>query len=196
MKVHLGAFDQSVAGWINTDITFHMFIARVPGLAYLMGRFGLLSAQRVKQHRDGIFSQLRYANVAKRLPFAENSVGSIYSSHMLEHLDPETGRRCMAECFRVLKRNGVLRIAVPDLDALIRLYDPEYPERMLVPFFELQKGYKNRHWWHYTDQSLQRALREVGFSDVYRCQYREGRCEDVEKVDCRPDSLFVEAIKW
>ena len=37
IKLHLGAFDCSQAGWVNTDITPHFFVAKIPGLAALIG---------------------------------------------------------------------------------------------------------------------------------------------------------------
>jgi predicted SAM-dependent methyltransferase len=195
MNVHLGAFDQLLPGWVNTDITPHLFIARVPGLAPLMGSLGILPPKRVEQHRAGIFARLKYVNVAKRLPFGNSSVGNLYSSHMFEHLTPDAAMRCMEECLRVLMPEGVLRIAVPDLDQIVRAYDPENPERMLETLFELKNGAKNRHWWHYNEQSLTRTLRRAGFRQAYRCEFRQGRCSDIEIVDSRAESLFVEAVK-
>ena len=29
-RLHIGAFNCGIAGWINTDITMHLWIARVP----------------------------------------------------------------------------------------------------------------------------------------------------------------------
>ncbi len=32
-NLHIGAFDQVFPGWINADITSHIFVVRIPGLA-------------------------------------------------------------------------------------------------------------------------------------------------------------------
>jgi hypothetical protein len=47
----------------------------------------------------------------------------------------------------------------------------------------------------YNEMSMRRLLTEVGFREVYRCQYREGRSPDVSRIDNRPGSLFMEAVK-
>jgi SAM-dependent methyltransferase len=49
-------------------------------------------------------------------------VDAIYHSHVLEHLSHGDARRLTAECLRVLKSGGVLRVVVPDLEGVARLY--------------------------------------------------------------------------
>lgn len=61
-------------------------------------------------------------NINDGLPFPEESVSVCYSSHVLEHLDKVGARNLIAECFRVLQRGGVIRLAVPDLETLAREY--------------------------------------------------------------------------
>lgn len=61
-------------------------------------------------------------NLCFGLPFHDNEVDGVYHSHVLEHLHPEQGERMLQECFRVLRPGGVLRIVVPDLEQIARLY--------------------------------------------------------------------------
>ncbi len=61
-------------------------------------------------------------NLCFGLPFRDDQVDGIYHSHVLEHLRPEEGARMLAECFRVLRPGGVLRVVVPDLEQIARLY--------------------------------------------------------------------------
>ncbi len=61
-------------------------------------------------------------DVTRGIPFAEEQFNAVYHSHVLEHLKPEQGRQLIAECFRVLRPNGVLRIVVPDLERIAWLY--------------------------------------------------------------------------
>ncbi|MCI0541019.1 MAG: methyltransferase domain-containing protein [Verrucomicrobiales bacterium] len=195
-KLHLGCFDQVHDGWLNADITPHLFVARVPGLAFLLGRLGFLSGQRYEQHRQGIFRQVHYLNVAHRFPFPEKSFDFVYSAHMLEHLSPHDAASCIREVHRVLRNGGILRIAVPDLDELVQKYNPEGPEEFLTEFFEAnQKSKKNRHHWHYNEASLRKLLSSAGFASVVRHSYREGHCADLERIENRPESLFVEATR-
>lgn len=56
------------------------------------------------------------------LPFESGSVDGCYASHFLEHLPVEKARRILLECLRVLRSGGVLRLAVPDLEAIVREY--------------------------------------------------------------------------
>jgi predicted SAM-dependent methyltransferase len=56
------------------------------------------------------------------LPFASASFDAVYHSHVLEHLEPDSGRRLMHECRRVLQPAGVLRVVVPDLENICRTY--------------------------------------------------------------------------
>jgi SAM-dependent methyltransferase len=55
-------------------------------------------------------------------PFAAETFDAVYGSHVLEHLEPEAGAQLLQECFRVLKPGGVVRIVVPDLETIARLY--------------------------------------------------------------------------
>lgn len=56
------------------------------------------------------------------LPFSANSVDVCYSSHLLEHLSKNGAHNFVAECMRVLKSGGIIRLAVPDLEGIVREY--------------------------------------------------------------------------
>ena len=56
------------------------------------------------------------------LPFASESVASIYSSHVFEHFYPDELERLIAACHRVLRPGGGMRIVVPDMAAAVRAY--------------------------------------------------------------------------
>ncbi len=70
-------------------------------------------------------------DVNRGLPFEEGRFSAVYHSHILEHLEPSEGRELIAECYRVLKPGGVLRIAVPDLECIARLYLEMHQEAWL-----------------------------------------------------------------
>ncbi|MGI9517233.1 MAG: class I SAM-dependent methyltransferase [Pirellulaceae bacterium] len=61
-------------------------------------------------------------DIRRGLPFDDNSFDVVYHSHVLEHLTPQQGRDLLAECHRVLKPEGILRIVVPDLERIAQLY--------------------------------------------------------------------------
>ncbi len=56
------------------------------------------------------------------LPLEKSSCDVIYTSHVLEHLSRQEAQTFLVECNRVLRPGGVLRIAVPDLETIARLY--------------------------------------------------------------------------
>lgn len=62
------------------------------------------------------------ADGRRPLPFDDASFQVVYHSHLLEHLDRDDAPGFLAECYRLLKPGGVLRVAVPDLEAIARLY--------------------------------------------------------------------------
>lgn len=48
------------------------------------------------------------------IPEKDDSVALIYCSHTLEHLDSASSLRFIKECHRILKKGGVLRLALPN----------------------------------------------------------------------------------
>lgn len=67
-------------------------------------------------------SSVLSVDIANGLPFSSGFANVCYSSHVLEHFDINGARNLVAECFRVLKSGGVVRLVVPDLEALVRAY--------------------------------------------------------------------------
>jgi len=61
-------------------------------------------------------------DAAKGLPFETEQVDVCYASHLLEHLTPDQARALLVECLRVLRRGGIIRLAVPDLEGVAREY--------------------------------------------------------------------------
>ncbi len=56
------------------------------------------------------------------IPFAADTFDAVYHSHVLEHFALTDGRRLIDQCRRVLKPGGMMRVAVPDLAEICRLY--------------------------------------------------------------------------
>jgi SAM-dependent methyltransferase len=197
-RLQLGAFDQIQEGWLNTDVTPHLFVARVPGLPWLLHRVGVIGPERYASHRSGKFRRVSYLDVTRPFRFDDDTFEAVYASHLLEHLDPGVAQRCLHEVHRVLQPGGVLRLAVPDLDEVVGQYDPSNPDGFLAGLYDAHSGRRSRtslHRWMYNAMSLEELLRRVGFSEIQRCGYRQGRCPDVEQIETRRWSLFMEGIK-
>jgi predicted SAM-dependent methyltransferase len=56
------------------------------------------------------------------LPFASALFTAVYASHVLEHFSHAFAPIFLSECRRVLKPGGIVRIVVPDLETIARLY--------------------------------------------------------------------------
>jgi predicted SAM-dependent methyltransferase len=61
-------------------------------------------------------------NLLDGIPINDNEVDLVYHSHVLEHFSKERGDYFIKECYRILKVNGVIRIAVPDLETIVKEY--------------------------------------------------------------------------
>jgi predicted SAM-dependent methyltransferase len=61
-------------------------------------------------------------DLRKGIPLDTTSCDLVYHSHLLEHLPYDAAPVFMKECFRVLKPGGIIRVVVPDLEVICRLY--------------------------------------------------------------------------
>lgn len=66
--------------------------------------------------------QVRSWDVGEGLPFGDAEVDVCYASHILEHLTREQAQLLLRESLRVLRSGGIIRLAVPDLEAIPREY--------------------------------------------------------------------------
>ena len=61
-------------------------------------------------------------NILKGLPFEKETFDVAYSSHFLEHLTEQQSLYILREAHRVLRKNGIIRIVVPDLANICQEY--------------------------------------------------------------------------
>lgn len=197
-RLQLGAFDQVPEGWLNTDVTPHLFVARVPGLPWLLCRLGVIGPERYAAHRSGAFRRLSYLDVTRPFRFDDDTLrGRV----RLSSPRASRPRRCRAVPRGDTSHSPsgrVLRLAVPDLDEVVAQYDATDPDGFLAGLYDAHSGRRSsssRHRWMYNARSLEALLRRVGFREVERCEYRQGRCPDVAKIETRQWSLFMEGVK-
>jgi predicted SAM-dependent methyltransferase len=105
----------------------HRSLMTPPSMAKCCALLNLGCGQRF--HPDWINLDLQPAHpsirrwdVTQPLPFEDTSFDGVYHSHLLEHLPREDALPCLRECRRVLKLGGIIRMAVPNLEAIARLY--------------------------------------------------------------------------
>ncbi len=68
-------------------------------------------------------------NLLNGIPCDDNILDVVYHSHVLEHFQKEDAVAFMKECYRVLKPNGIVRVAVPDLEQIAKIYLEKLSER-------------------------------------------------------------------
>ncbi|MEA5503463.1 methyltransferase domain-containing protein [Halotia wernerae UHCC 0503] len=56
------------------------------------------------------------------IPFPDQSFDVVYHSHVLEHFAKAEAEPFIKECSRVLRPQGVLRVVVPDLEQIAKMY--------------------------------------------------------------------------
>jgi predicted SAM-dependent methyltransferase len=66
--------------------------------------------------------EVRFWDAGKELPFSDAEIDVCYASHFLEHLTRQQAQTLLRETLRVLRRGGIIRLAVPDLEAIAREY--------------------------------------------------------------------------
>jgi len=114
------------------------------------------------------------------LPFiADGSASLLYCSHALEYFDRDEARRVLAEWHRVLAPGGLLRLAVPDFEALIKVYQQTGElARVLGPLYGKmsiatpQGPQTLYHKTSYDQASLTALLKDCGFDAIERWDWR------------------------
>src|SRR5262245_25913120 len=200
VMVNLGSGLTVAPGWFHVDGSLNALVARWPET--------LLKILYQWSDNRQWFSQDQYVQILKQhrfvhhrlqygVPFCDKTVDVIYSSHTLEHLFLEEGQALLQDAYRALRVGGLVRLAVPDLEHTIRLYQSGEKEQALAFFFNRNReGYLNSHHYMYDFELLKNLLEKVGFVEVQRCRFREGMMQDAALLDNRPEEpLYVEARK-
>lgn len=118
VKVNLGCGPVGKDDWVNLDWGILAFLHRYRTIETFLLKFNLFpKGYNIKWPKN-----LRLFNCRRKLPFTADSVDYIYASHFLEHFKKFEAERIIKDCYRVLKIGGVIRIAVPDLELLVRKY--------------------------------------------------------------------------
>ena len=100
--------------------------------------------------------------------FSNNSVDLIYASHCLEHFHYSEIINVLKEWQRVLKKGGVLRLSVPNLDLLLKIYyaNGKNPDTIIPQLLGGQDNKYNFHYMVFNKINLSDKLNEAGFSDL------------------------------
>lgn len=109
----------------------------------------------------------------------DGQVDLIYCSHAFEYFDRQHALEVLREWRRVLKTDGILRLAVPDFEALVRVYQESRDlTQILGPLFgrmtvETERGPEMiYHRTAYDYRSLEELCTAAGFRSVSRYDWR------------------------
>ncbi len=144
-------------------------------------------------------------DLSQGLPRADASVDLIFSEHFFEHLTLADGVALMAECHRVLRPRGVLRIAMPDLTTIVRAYLGDWRDQAwLAAYPQIRTAAQMlntgmRAWDHrylYDLEDLTLRLTDLGFTDVRPVEWGRSDHPELVGLETRDDSrLIVEATR-
>lgn len=159
-KLQIGCGRNHLEGWLNTGISF-------------------------VETRAGI-----YLDAGKPFPFPDESFDYVFSEHLFEHLTYPQAMNMLKESYRVLKPEGVIRIATPNLQFLMGLYqEPEKPLHKAYIEYTAKNGdlpptavfVINRFhtaWGHqivYDKETLSDLLLESGYKDLCWCEVSQSK---------------------
>jgi predicted SAM-dependent methyltransferase len=115
------------------------------------------------------------------IPFPDNSVSMIYSSHVFEHIPYQGIIALMKECHRVLKKGGVFSICVPNArpyildyaenrdsfwNALPAFYEPALTHNSPIDKINYIAYMDGEHKYLFDEKNLVSIIASVGFKDV------------------------------
>jgi len=123
-----------------------------------------------------IFSNVRadlYAS-ALALPYEPETFDLLYSSHVLEHINRNMTVAALSHWHSLLRKGGVLRLAVPSFSAVVEYYNKE---KDLVPLLGLlfggQRFILDSHCCVFDEMFLTKLLKQVGFTEIRKWDWRK-----------------------
>jgi predicted SAM-dependent methyltransferase len=144
-------------------------------------------------------------DLRRGLPFPDESLSKIYSSHFLEHLSYKQGQEFLDECKRVLTPGGTFSICVPNA----RIYIEAYVNAHSLDtsrFFGYKQAYNNttkidyvnytaymdcEHKYMFDEQNLVFVLTSKGFRNVRLREFDPTLDLEVRQFE----SIYAEAEK-
>lgn len=204
MKLNLGCGPQVPDSWLNVDYALGAKFMKVPFFRALNKKVRLFDLdwdEKIYLH-----------DLTKKFPWADSSIDIVYSSHTLEHFSKEHGRRFIHECHRVLRKNGILRIVVPDLRQFVDEYieglihSDDFVEKLGVLYDETSNSrFKKRlspflqfpHKCMYDSVRLSGILNDIGFEASSRSAF-DSDIEEIRQVeleDRTKKAIIVEGRK-
>ena len=206
--LNIGCGLHNPPNWVGIDGGFsHYVVHRMPRfmLKPFFKKFSMAKNYSFDEYYSHLHSfKLIHHELTYDLPFSDNVVPNIYSSHFFEHLFKEQTEHLLKECFRVLTPNGRIRICVPSLEEAVggmeraienyKKGDIEAVQPYLTSEIVGFNSVYSNHRFMYDAQTLKEVLEKAGFVSVEQFSEKTGKITDVELLDTR-GGLFMEGVK-
>ena len=115
----------------------------------------------------------RVDNVRFLRSFQDNTIDLIYASHVLEHFSRWDYKSVLTRWHTLLNRGGILRLAVPDFEAICKYYKKTKNLRAISGMlYGGQDVEENYHNWIWDFETLKADLEEIGFNNIQRYNWR------------------------
>lgn len=137
------------------------------------------------------------------IPFPDNSVDMIYSSHLLEHFYYKDLVILLRECHRILKINGRFSLCVPDASIYIMkylnpdrvilkdLWEPAFTFNSPIDYINYIAYMGTNHRYMFDKNNIDVILKNTGFKEG---SYRKFKPElDIKERNW--ESIYYDAIK-
>jgi predicted SAM-dependent methyltransferase len=205
--INLGCGLDNPSNWLGIDGGVYPLLRNTPGP--ILKRIYKYSSLKKAYALEDFIKRMRetpllHHDLACGIPFDDNTIPAIYSSHFFEHLTKADSEALLKECFRVLKPRGTIRVVVPLLETEVKkikeaiaLYDGGDSTQIQKYVTCDNAGFVNAYNNHrsmYDFQDMHAALSRAGFVEIECCSFGEGNLPDVKKMDTR-GGLFVEGRK-
>jgi predicted SAM-dependent methyltransferase len=146
-----------------------------------------------------------YWDLSEALPFPEDSVDWIYSSHVLEHFHYSELIRLLKDCLRILKPGGVFSVCVPDASIYVQgyinhetfnreeylAYKPAVISDARMDILNYIAYMDGNHQYMFDKENLVRILSHSGFTSVRLRDFDPG----LDLEDRRYESIYALGTK-
>ncbi len=116
-------------------------------------------------------------DLTKPIPFPDNSVSMIYSSHLLEHFEYSELIKLLAECLRILKPGSSFSACIPNAriylnayhdaksfaPAIYCRYEPAYNFNSPIDYVNYMAYMAGHHKYMFDEENIVAILNKAGF---------------------------------
>ncbi|MBU0778112.1 methyltransferase domain-containing protein, partial [Patescibacteria group bacterium] len=127
--------------------------------------------------RDEVFPDK--VSLVYPVDYADGTFDMVYASHILEHFPGKQTLNVLQEWVRILKRGGILRLSVPNFEALINIYKRTKDlDQIIGPLYGKQNYRYNYHNTVFDLKTLKGLMEKAGLTAVHWWDFRRTEHSD------------------